>query len=100
MTRRNLRLLIAFAFATWIYRLVVFLGIALLVYHFFLKVVGIFLMLAIAALVYARFFLMPVVLAFLLLTLAYAAIYILTLLGASMAWRRKFGAASCTAWSK
>ncbi|SFQ32863.1 putative peptide zinc metalloprotease protein [Geopseudomonas sagittaria] len=35
--------LIAFAWATWIYRLVVFLGIAVLVYHFFIKIVGIFL---------------------------------------------------------
>lgn len=37
--------LIAFACATWIYRLVVFLGIAVLVYHFFIKLVGIFLFL-------------------------------------------------------
>jgi putative peptide zinc metalloprotease protein len=37
--------LIAFAWATWIYRLVVFLGIAVLVYHFFIKIVGIFLFL-------------------------------------------------------
>lgn len=37
--------LIAFAWATWIYRLVVFLGIAVLVYHFFIKLVGIFLFL-------------------------------------------------------
>lgn len=33
--------LIAFAWATWLYRLVLFLGIAVLVYHFFIKVVGI-----------------------------------------------------------
>lgn len=38
-TKRNL--LIAFAYAVWIYRLVIFLGIALLVYHFFIKLVGI-----------------------------------------------------------
>jgi putative peptide zinc metalloprotease protein len=38
------RALIAFALATWIYRLVVFLGIALLVYYFFFKLLGIFLM--------------------------------------------------------
>lgn len=38
-------LLIAFAFATWLYRLTIFLGIALLVYYFFFKVLGIFLML-------------------------------------------------------
>ena len=35
--------LIIFAWATWIYRLVLFLGIALLVYHFFFKLLGIFL---------------------------------------------------------
>ena len=35
--------LIVFAWLTWIYRLVLFLGIAVLVYHFFIKVVGIFL---------------------------------------------------------
>jgi putative peptide zinc metalloprotease protein len=37
------RMLIAFAWATWIYRLVLFLGIAALVYHFFIKAVGILL---------------------------------------------------------
>jgi putative peptide zinc metalloprotease protein len=37
------RALIAFAWATWVYRLVLFLGIAVLVYHFFIKLVGIFL---------------------------------------------------------
>ena len=37
-------MLISFALATWIYRLVVFFGIALLVYFFFFKVLGIFLM--------------------------------------------------------
>jgi putative peptide zinc metalloprotease protein len=35
--------LILFAWATWIYRLVVFIGIAVLVYHFFIKLAGIFL---------------------------------------------------------
>ncbi|PKU25887.1 HlyD family efflux transporter periplasmic adaptor subunit [Telmatospirillum siberiense] len=35
--------LIAFSFVVWIYRLVVFLGIAVLVYHFFIKAVGILL---------------------------------------------------------
>lgn len=34
-----------FAWATWIYRLVLFLGIAALVYHFFIKALGIFLFL-------------------------------------------------------
>ncbi len=37
-------LLIGFALATWIYRLVVFLGIGLLVYYFFFKLLGIFLL--------------------------------------------------------
>ncbi|MCE1241185.1 MAG: HlyD family efflux transporter periplasmic adaptor subunit [Azonexaceae bacterium] len=37
--------LILFAWATWIYRLILFLGIAVLVYHFFIKAVGIFLFL-------------------------------------------------------
>lgn len=39
----NERALIAFAWVTWLYRLVVFLGIALLVYHFAIKIVGILL---------------------------------------------------------
>lgn len=38
------RAMIAFALATWIYRLVLFLGIALLVYNLFFKLLGIFLM--------------------------------------------------------
>ena len=33
--------LVFFGFATWLYRLVLFLGIAILVYHFFIKLVGI-----------------------------------------------------------
>jgi putative peptide zinc metalloprotease protein len=37
--------LIAFAYITWAYRLTVFIGIALLVYHFAFKLVGIFLFL-------------------------------------------------------
>lgn len=37
------RLLILHAWGTWLYRFFLFLGIALLVYHFFIKVVGIFL---------------------------------------------------------
>lgn len=37
------RQLIAYAVATWIYRLVLFIGIALLVYHFFFKVLGVLL---------------------------------------------------------
>jgi len=35
--------LILFAWAVWIYRITVFVGIALLVYHFFIKLVGLFL---------------------------------------------------------
>ncbi len=35
--------LISYAVGTWIYRLVLFIGIALLVYHFFFKALGIFL---------------------------------------------------------
>ena len=35
--------LIVFAWAVWLYRLTLFLGIAVLVYHFFIKLVGIFL---------------------------------------------------------
>lgn len=39
--RRRDSQLIAFAYVVWIYRLIVFIGIALLVYHFFAKVIGI-----------------------------------------------------------
>lgn len=39
--RTKQRLMILFAFAIWIYRLVVFTGIALLVYHFFFKALGV-----------------------------------------------------------
>lgn len=39
------RALVAFAITTWLYRLVVFLGIAMLVYLFFFKVLGILMML-------------------------------------------------------
>ncbi len=42
-SRRRQAALIAFAWATWLYRLVVFLGIAVLVYHFFTKLLGVFL---------------------------------------------------------
>lgn len=37
------RMLILYAFGTWIYRFLLFLGIALLVYHFFFKALGIIL---------------------------------------------------------
>lgn len=40
---RRRRWLIAYAMGTWVYRLFLFLGIAVLVYHFFIKVVGILL---------------------------------------------------------
>jgi putative peptide zinc metalloprotease protein len=43
-SRRQRVALIAFALATWLYRLILFLGIALLVYHLFFKLLGIFLM--------------------------------------------------------
>ncbi|MDR4494603.1 MAG: site-2 protease family protein [Nitrospirales bacterium] len=39
------RFLIVFAWSTWVYRAVMFLGIAILVYHFFFKVLGIVLFL-------------------------------------------------------
>ncbi len=42
-SRRRQHGLVLFAYATWIYRLVVFLGIAALVYAFFIKAVGILL---------------------------------------------------------
>lgn len=38
------RFLVGFAFATWLYRLVLFFGIALLVYHLFFKALGVLLM--------------------------------------------------------
>lgn len=38
------RILLGYAYATWIYRALLFLGIALVVYHLFFKVLGIFLM--------------------------------------------------------
>ncbi len=40
------RILITYAWATWIYRLLLFVGIALLVYHFMFKLAGVVLMLA------------------------------------------------------
>ncbi len=43
--RRRQAALIAFAWTVWLYRLVVFLGIAVLVYHFFIKLVGVLLFL-------------------------------------------------------
>lgn len=40
-SRRRSAGLILFAYATWLYRIVLFLGIAALVYHFFIKALGI-----------------------------------------------------------
>lgn len=42
-SRRLHAILVAYAISTWIYRLFLFLGIALLVYHMFFKALGIFL---------------------------------------------------------
>lgn len=44
MSDKRKSMLIAFAFTTWIYRLVLFIGIALMVYHLFFKLLGIVLM--------------------------------------------------------
>ena len=43
LPRPRQRILIGYAWAIWVYRAVMFLGIAILVYHFFFKVLGIFL---------------------------------------------------------
>lgn len=43
MPRGKIGVLVAYAWAIWIYRLVVFTGIALLVYHYFFKVLGLIL---------------------------------------------------------
>ncbi len=43
MGKGRQRALVAFAIAVWIYRLALFLGIAILVYHFFIKAVGVLL---------------------------------------------------------
>ncbi|HIJ83148.1 MAG: hypothetical protein HW380_2892 [Magnetococcales bacterium] len=45
LPKYRVRFLILFAYLTWLYRLILFLGIALLVYHFFFKLAGIFLFL-------------------------------------------------------
>lgn len=42
-SKHQYRLLIAYAYGTWIYRLMLFAGIAWAVYHFFFKVLGLFL---------------------------------------------------------
>ncbi|WP_448208322.1 HlyD family efflux transporter periplasmic adaptor subunit [Azospirillum sp. sgz302134] len=41
---RKRRIMLAYAYATWVYRFFLFLGIALLVYHLFFKLLGLFLM--------------------------------------------------------
>jgi len=38
---KRMHFLVAFAFLVWVYRLLLFLGIAVLVYHFFVKIIGI-----------------------------------------------------------
>lgn len=43
MSQRRIRLLTVYAYGTWLYRFFLFLGIALLVYHFAFKLLGIFL---------------------------------------------------------
>jgi putative peptide zinc metalloprotease protein len=43
MPRRRARLLTAYAWGTWLYRFFLFLGIALVVYHLFFKVLGVIL---------------------------------------------------------
>ncbi|MBI3446413.1 MAG: peptidase M50 [Magnetospirillum sp.] len=43
MAPRRRLAMVVFAFAVWIYRLTLFLGIAVLVYHFFIKAVGVLL---------------------------------------------------------
>jgi putative peptide zinc metalloprotease protein len=42
-SRRKQAAMIAFAWLTWLYRLALFIGVAVLVYHFFIKLVGILL---------------------------------------------------------
>lgn len=44
MSDARKRMLIAFAITTWLYRLILFIGIALMVYHLFFKLLGILLM--------------------------------------------------------
>ncbi len=56
VSRRLGRFLIAYSLATWVYRLFLFLGIALLVYHAFPKVIGI----ALAAVEVGWFIVLPV----------------------------------------
>lgn len=41
LSRRHRTIMVAYGWAVWIYRLALFIGIALIVYHFFFKVLGI-----------------------------------------------------------
>lgn len=43
LPHRNVRWMVVYAYLTWIYRLILFIGIALLVYHMFFKALGIIL---------------------------------------------------------
>ncbi len=43
MPKRTQNFLVAYAVGVWLYRLVLFIGIALVVYHYFFKVLGVFL---------------------------------------------------------
>lgn len=45
LAKRREQVLLIYAYATWVYRFFLFLGIALLVYHLFFKALGLFLML-------------------------------------------------------
>lgn len=45
LPRQRINLLVAYAFAVWIYRLLLFVGIALVIYHFFFKALGVLLFL-------------------------------------------------------
>jgi putative peptide zinc metalloprotease protein len=56
LPERQLRLMVIYAWATWLYRLILFIGIALLVYHFFFKALGVLLF----AVEIAWFILLPV----------------------------------------
>lgn len=54
LPRRTMRWMIVYAYATWLYRLVLFVGIALLVYHLFFKLLGLLLFIVEIAVFVAR----------------------------------------------
>ena len=54
LPRRTMRWMIVYAYATWFYRLVLFVGIALLVYHLFFKLLGLLLFIVEIAVFVAR----------------------------------------------